>query len=377
MRLKILRVAVLFAAVICAVGAVLIMKIRMSQQEDVRSGQIVALNEIEKLGEAGETVQMSERIAELQEQIENIQSTSDVETGIVVLCAVCLLFEAGVFCYIYFAVLRPFDKMKAFAEKIAQGNFDLPLRYERSNYFGEFTWAFDSMRLEITRARADERLAAENNKTIIATLSHDIKTPVSSIRAYAEALEANLGSGIEKRQKYMSVIMKKCDEVSRLTDDLFLHSLSDLDMLKIVTERVELCGFLKKVIVEIAGEREDIFLSEPGFECCVNADCKRLTQIIENIINNSRKYAKTHIDICLKRSDGYVSIVFRDYGKGIPDKDIPFVFGKFYRGGNCGDEQGSGLGLYIVKYTVERQGGRVTLHNLGDGLEVTVSLPEA
>ncbi len=352
------------------------MKIRISQNEDIRAEQLVVLNEIEKLGEAGETAQMSERIAELREQIENIQSTSSGETGIIALCAVCLLFEAGVFCYIYFALLRPFDKMKAFAEKIAQGNFDLPLRYERSNYFGEFTWAFDSMRLEITRARADERLAAENNKTIIATLSHDIKTPVSSIRAYAEALEANLGSSIEKRQKYMSVIMKKCDEVSRLTDDLFLHSLSDLDMLRIVTERVELCGFLKKAVGEIAGERDDVFLSEPGFECRVNADRKRLTQIIENIINNSRKYAKTRIDICLRRSDGYVSIVFRDYGKGIPDKDMPFVFGKFYRGENCGDEQGSGLGLYIVKYAVERQGGRVALHNLGDGLEVTISLPE-
>lgn len=77
-------------------------------------------------------------------------------------------------------------KIAGFAENIAQGNFDVPLKYERCNYFGAFTWAFDSMRKEIIKARAAEREAVENNKTVIATLSHDIKTPVASIRAYAE-----------------------------------------------------------------------------------------------------------------------------------------------------------------------------------------------
>ena len=94
--------------------------------------------------------------------------------------------------YVYFAILRPFEKMKAFAGKIARGDFEDSLRYERSNYFGEFTWAFDSMRTEIIKARACEKEAIENNKTVIATLSHDIKTPIASIRAYTEGLEANM-----------------------------------------------------------------------------------------------------------------------------------------------------------------------------------------
>ena len=81
------------------------------------------------------------------------------------------------------------------------------------------------MRKEITKARSCEREAIENNKTVIATLSHDIKTPIASIRAYAEGLEANLDSTYEKRMKYLSILMRKCDEVSKLTNDLFLHSL--------------------------------------------------------------------------------------------------------------------------------------------------------
>ena len=98
-------------------------------------------------------------------------------------------------------------------------------------------------------------------------------------------------------------------------------------------------------------------------------------QITENLINNARKYAKSDIDIFITQSDGNVEIHFRDYGSGIPDADMPFIFDKFYRGKNCGNEQGSGLGLYIVKYIAEQMHGKVLLHNHPDGLEVIISLP--
>lgn len=291
------------------------------------------------------------------------------------MCGISIAFVLVVFGYVYFAILRPFDKMKAFAQKIAQGNFDVPLNYERSNYFGAFTWAFDSMRREITKSRACEREAIENNKTVIATLSHDIKTPVSSIRAYAEGLEANMDSTPEKREKYLSVIMKKCDEVSKLTNDLFLHSLSDLDKLKINSEKFELCGFIQNAVSEIAAEQNDVRFTKPTFTAMVSADKNRLTQITENLINNARKYAKTDIDVFITQWDGNAEIHFRDFGRGIPDEDMPFIFDKFYRGKNCRNEQGSGLGLYIVKYIAEQMQGKVMLHNHYDGLEAVISLP--
>ena len=75
------------------------------------------------------------------------------------------------------------------------------------------------------------------------------------------------------------------------------------------------------------------------------------------------------------KGTGDVELHFRDYGKGIPDEDMPFIFEQFYRGKNCGEEQGSGLGLYIVKYLTEKMNGKVLLHNHSDGLEAVVSLP--
>lgn len=374
MKGRLISVTALFSALMMIFTGLLYFTEKQADTQDLRAEQIVALNEIEQLAKMGEYEKMSEKAALLSESIRSSKVTVNVNSSIFIMCGMCILFAAAVFGYVYFAMLRPFDKLKDFAEKIAQGNFDIPLDCQRSNYFGKFTWAFDSMRHEITKSRSCEREAIENNKTVIAALSHDIKTPIASIRAYAEGLEANLDGTPEKREKYLTVIMKKCDEVSRLTNDLFLHSLSDLDKLKTEPERVELCGFIENVVSELAAEHDDVDFKKPDFSVVVSADKKRLMQVTENLINNGRKYAKTDIDVFITQSDGKAEIHFRDHGKGIPDEDMPFIFDKFYRGKNCGDEQGSGLGLYIVKYITEQMSGEILLHNHSDGLEATVVL---
>ncbi len=385
MKNKILSISVILTIIICLISAIAFLNQSPAiSDDDLKVEQVVALNEISQLAKQAVEEQDTQKSDELQTQILSLQNQirnsdiamdSDKNAKIFILISACAIaFVWVIFSYIYFAILGPFDNMKKYAEKIAVGDFDIPLDYERSNYFGEFTWAFDNMRREITKARACEKEAIENNKTVIATLSHDIKTPIASIRAYSEGLEANLDCNADKRSKFLSVIMRKCDEVAKLTNDLFLHSLSDLDKLKITPEKIEICSFLQEIISEISAEQDDVFLQLGEQSAYVNADKNRLTQIVENLINNSRKYAKTKIDITIDSTDENVQIKFRDYGQGINDEDMPFIFDKFYRGKNCKNEQGSGLGLYIVKYITSQMNGNVSLKNHSDGLEVTVSL---
>ncbi|MGN0655727.1 MAG: ATP-binding protein [Ruminiclostridium sp.] len=374
---KCIAAAAVFILILAAITAVL--SVNTGESQDNSGSLAVTANEIEQLIANGETTEAGKRAAELKAALSEYDSEERDESAY--LGAVWLVFGvsavliAGAFLYIGLRIIRPFEKLSVFAERIAKGDFDLPLNYERGNYFGKFTWAFDSMRREIIKARACEKEAVENNKTVIATLSHDIKTPVASIRAYAEGLEAGLDSTPEKRQKYLSVIMSKCDEVARLTDDMFLHSLSDLDKLKMNSERLEFCEFAERAVCEIGEEYGDVRFHKPDFTAYVNCDKNRFTQIFGNIITNARKYAKTDIDVSLSLEGKEVCIRFRDYGNGIPDEDIPFIFGKFYRGKNCGSEQGSGLGLYIVKYVAEQSGGRVTLKNCEKGLKIAIFLP--
>lgn len=375
MKNKLIFISMAFSLAIALVVGFLFVETRQNDANEMTFNQIVAVNELEQLAMQGELEQLSKKSAVLQDSLRFTQRGTTSEVYYLILGTVCILYGVFVFGYVYVSILKPFDKMKIFAREIAQGNFDMPLHYERSNYFGEFTWAFDSMRREIVKSRASEKEAIENNKTVIATLSHDIKTPIASIRVYAEGLEANMDNSVEKRQKYLSVIMKKCDEVSNLTNDLFLHALSDLDKLEITTESFEICDFLRTVIGEISAEREDIRLKAPDEMIMVCADKKRLMQVCENLINNARKYARTYIDVSVEQRGKSVEIVFRDYGGGIPDQDMPFIYEKFYRGKNCGMEQGSGLGLYIVKYVLKKMRGEVYLYNKSDGLEVVVTLP--
>ena len=253
MKSRIIKVGICFALLMMLLTAAVMAVHHRSTSEETRRIQTVTLNEITELYKKGEPERADRLADELYSELRAAPAADETDLRPLLYCAGAVCFMAAVLCYVYFSVLRPFEKMKRFADEIAGGNLDLPLDYERSNYFGSFTWAFDSMRREITNARRCEREAIENNKTVIATLSHDIKTPIASIRAYAEGLEANMDSTPEKRARYLSVLMRKCDEVSALTNDLFLHSLADLDKLKMYHEPIALGSFIGMTLTEIAG----------------------------------------------------------------------------------------------------------------------------
>ncbi len=374
MKKYLIVAAVVFIGLLAVVTAVLCSA--ADKPPEVNFGSyVVSANEIEQLIANGDTATAQIRAAELKTALSEYVPQSDSNTAYLWgVFSVGTILIITVFLYIWFAILRPFEKLTGFAERIANGDFDLPLNYERTNYFGKFTWAFDCMRREISSARACEKEAIENNKTVIASLSHDIKTPVASIRAYAEGLEAGMDATPEKRAKYLSVIMRKCDEVAALTNDMLLHSISDLDKLKMNPTEFELCGFIKETVSELSVQNS-IRLNLPSYFIDVNVDRNRLTQVFENIVSNTTKYAKTDVEISAARTEKGAEIVFRDFGKGIPNEEIPFIFDKFYRGSRIEKENGAGLGLYIVKYIVTQSGGKVYAENLADGFQIKIILP--
>ena len=378
MKRRILCITILFSLLLVGAAFLVSALTKEKSQQSTRAEEILEVNEIARLIDSGEYTEARVKADQLGDTLRGSVSGNSFGKDGFFMCGIAIFFMGMVFLYVYLKILRPFDQMKEYAAEIAKGNFDVGLPVERSNYFGAFTWAFDCMRKEITRSRAAEREVVENNKTVIATLSHDIKTPIASIRAYAEGLEANLDTTPERRAKYISVIMRKCDEVTKLTDDLFLHSLSDLDKLQMQPEEFEAVPFLEETIREISAEQQDVDFEKPDFSPVISADKKRVTQVVENLINNSRKYAKTKIRVFLAEADGMLEIHFTDEGPGIPDEDMPFITDKFYRGRNRGEENGSGLGLYIVKYIAEQSGGSFMLKNRSrgeTGLESIVSFP--
>ena len=399
MNRKLLLILFIYTIVVIIAGQLIITHISKiyDREETIRQEteeNPVKLNEVKQLIADGKS---DEAIENLDEIIESYDDAEDTKSRVVLLTWIFVIINilsvVIILVYINIRILKPFEDMKEYASKISAGDLDSTLKMDRGNYFGAFTWAFDNMRREIVKSRRAEKEAIENNKTVIATLSHDIKTPMASIRAYAEAFEANMDTTPEKRQKYLSIMMQKCDEVSKLTNDLFLHSISEMDRLEVSSDKLDLVEFLEKDVRELFTEESEykIVLPEGVKEgIYINADRSRLLQIIENMKSNAEKYAKTPVEIKLEVNtvndsniektsdfssddkDYDIRLHFRDFGPGIPDEEIPFITGKFYRGKNVGNENGSGLGLYIVKELIDRMGAKLLILNSDPGLDMVM-----
>lgn len=331
MRKKLINLTLIFIFLISIVNLIALKENKIENNRLDKGRQLIYINEIRN-EIRNEIEELNLNNKDLIDSIDNLEkdinntSINNKKEFIVYQWGINLVFIFIIFGYTYFRIVRPFEKMERFAEEVGRGNLNISINYEKNNLFGAFTWAFDHMRKEILKARSCEKEAIDNNKTVIATLSHDIKTPVASIRAYAEGLEANLDYNVERRKKYINVIMKKCDEVTKLTNDLFLHSLSDLDRLKMNIEEVEISKVIKEALEDLINEDEKLSIIGSIPEAIVSIDLKRFNQVIENIINNSLKYAEgSKIEVSAFVLEEKYIIKIKDYGKGIMDKDLPFV----------------------------------------------------
>lgn len=274
---------------------------------------------------------------------------------------------AGYFFYIQRVMIKPFYKMKDFAERIAGGNLDIPLKMDRQNLFGAFTESFDLMRSELKKARIAEAKANASKKELVAKLSHDIKTPIASIKAASEvgaALSLN-----EKSKENYNQIIQKADQINTLITNLFSATLEELQELSVTPSDLKSMELLH--LLENADYlHRAVIPSIPA--CLLFADRLRLQQVFDNIFANSYKYANTEINVIICIEDNYLMISIEDYGGGISESELPLLKEKFKRGSNTKNIEGAGLGLYIADYCMKKMKGRLDIVNGSTGLKVTV-----
>ena len=337
--------------------------------EDLSGELMVAANELQH----GDP-EAPDRYYGLQQQL---QAAANGQDSLLLALGISLACCLGFILYIYLAILRPFHKLERFARHIAAGDYDRPLDMPRHNVFGAFSWAFDSMREGLDDARQAEHQARQANKLLIASISHDIKTPIASIRACAEALGSGQAGSPERQSRYLDTIIRKSDEVAQLTDDLFLHALADIDQLVIEPKPLALPTFIASIAADNSLQAV-LGIVEKVPDVRVIADEKRLGEIFANILDNAGKYAAGEpLRLSFGQDGGQLCCVFEDQGTTLAADDLPFIFDKFYRGRNAADQQGSGLGLYIVRYLAQRMGGKAHAELGPDGLRIIVRLPIA
>lgn len=299
----------------------------------------------------------------LQSQRQKVIIVLSVATAIQ--CVICAVYAVC----LHFSLVRPFRKLKGFAERVAGGNLDIPLEMDRRNLFGAFTESFDIMRSELKKARIAEAQAQQSKKELVAKLSHDIKTPVASIKAVSEV---GLAVAVNDKDKAnYTQIIGKADQINTLVTNLFTATLEELQQLTVTPTHLE--SRKVKTMLENADylHRADI----PDIpECLVYADGLRLQQVFDNIFANSYKYAKSEIAVTAEKTDNRVDIIIEDFGGGVPQEELPTLKEKFKRGSNCANTEGAGLGLYISDYFMKEMNGELKVENGAHGLKVTVDL---
>lgn len=271
--------------------------------------------------------------------------------------------------YVYLkkTLITPFKKLNSFAARVAEGNLDMPLEMDKGHVFGEFTESFDLMRSELKKARIAEKKASDDKKEMVAKLSHDIKTPVASIKSTSE-----IGMAITKedRTKEMfGVINDKTDQIKALVDNLFTSSVQDIAEIDVNP------GPQPSEVISTLIRNSD-YLNRAGAyeipECSVYFDKLRLQQVFDNIFMNSYKYADTDMRVAAEISGDYLVVRIADKGPGVKEEEIPLLKEKYRRGSNTNEKDGAGLGLYLANYFMEKMDGQLGLKNAEPGFEVSV-----
>ncbi|MCM1480498.1 MAG: ATP-binding protein, partial [Muribaculaceae bacterium] len=278
------------------------------------------------------------------------------------------------FCTVYLiylnrTVLKPFKKLENFAESVAGGNLDIPLEMDRRNIFGAFTESFDIMRSELKKARLAEAKANASKKELVAKLSHDIRTPVASIKAAAE-VGAAVSESERGRENYTHII-QKADQINTLVTNLFSATLEELHRLSVEPTDME-----SGAVSGMLAGADYLHYAEipPVPECMIYADKLRLQQVFDNIFANSYKYADTEITVKISLKNNFLEINIEDFGGGVPEKEIPSLKEKFKRGSNTKNADGAGLGLYICDGFMKEMGGGLEIKNGENGLAITVKI---
>lgn len=288
-----------------------------------------------------------------------------------------LLFCTGFALYLRHKLIWPFRKLDAFARRVASGSLDVPLEMDRQNLFGPFTESFDLMRTELLRAKENEYRADRSKKELVASLSHDIKTPVASIQAITELmLVKEQNSAVQKK---LETIHAKARQIAELVENLFHASLEELEKLR-VSPVEESSKLLSSLLRNADYDGRAAIPDVPP--CMLNVDRLRLTQVFDNIFSNSYKYAGTSIDVAFSFDHDFLLTTVSDFGHGAPEESLPLLCNKFYRGENAEGKGGSGLGLYLARYLMEQMGGSLSCENKISngvicGFVVRISLPLA
>ena len=288
---------------------------------------------------------------------------------VLIILLALIITGALIMLWFYKGINTPILRLQEATRQIAEGNLDFTLKAEGHNEISELTRDFETMRQKLSQAEEEKRRYNNESRELISNISHDLKTPVTSIKGYVEGIMDGVADTPEKMDRYIRTIYAKANEMDRLINELTFYSRIDTNHIPYHFIRLNVEAYFNDCAEELEAElvmkKIDFryeFLADNKTE--IIADPEQLMRVISNIIGNSVKYMdKTVGEIWLRVLDAgdYIRVEIEDNGKGIDVKDLPSIFDRFYRtdASRNSSQGGSGIGLSIARKIIEDHNGKI------------------
>ena len=304
-------------------------------------------------------------------------NNSNVMIVVNICLALMFIMTLCILIYIDRKVLKPFNNMTDMTVELAKGNLTKPVTEDKSRFFGKFLWGMDMLRENLEDSRRKELEYQKEKKTLVLSLSHDIKTPLSAIELYTKALKEGLYDSDEKKTEALDGILKNTDEIKRYAGEISKISREDFLDLKVNVREVYIDDVMNKIETYY---RDKLSVLHTEFNvakhtnCLLSCDPDRLVEVIQNLMENAIKYGDgKSIKITFEEEEDYKLICVANSGTVPDETDMQSLFDSFYRGKNTEGIQGSGLGLYICKNLMHKMDGDVYAE-ASDGLFKAVAV---
>lgn len=290
--------------------------------------------------------------------------------GMFVAMILILLFTAALLTrWLEKNFFKPINQLNVAMNNIRDGNLDYRLETSEEGEIGELYQNYEDMRLRLKES-AEEKLEREKqNRELITNISHDLKTPITSIKGYVEGLMDGVANTPEKQEKYIRTIYNKTNDMNTLINELTMYSRIDNDKIPYNFRKINVADYFSDCVEEIGMDMESRgiqlnYSSMVSPDTAIIADPEQMKRVINNIVGNSVKYMDKpdgRIEIRILDEEDSIRVEIEDNGKGIAAQDLPNIFDRFFRADSSRNSRqgGSGIGLSIVRKVIEDHGGYI------------------
>ncbi|MDD6304829.1 MAG: HAMP domain-containing sensor histidine kinase [Lachnospiraceae bacterium] len=282
-----------------------------------------------------------------------------------------LFFTAAILIiWTYSGIISRVKQLNKAAENIRDGNLDFTIDTKGHDEISELSESFEAMRKRL-QMNAQEKVDAEQEqRMLISNIAHDLKTPITAIKGYSEGILDGVADTPEKQERYVKTIYNKANEMNTLINELTLYSNIDTNKIPYNFRKLNVRDYFMDCMEELEMDLDNqhvhlTFYNYVDDQTEIIADPEQLSRVIHNIIGNSIKYMRAEeaslIQMRIKDVGDFIQVEIEDNGRGIANKDLPYIFDRFYRADASRNSAagGSGIGLSIVKKIIEDHGGKI------------------